>query len=182
MNTNRITRSPTQKPGKGPNGRGFCKWCETEVPKGRRSWCSEACIHESRSVTDLNYQRMLVEKRDKGICALCHVDTQEVSDLASRFHEEATELLGIDLRDGHRFAWWFRARRKHFLAAMGFTREHVWEMDHIVPVSEGGGGCGLDNLRTLCIPCHDEETAKLKGRLAAKARAEKKMPVQLTIE
>ncbi len=40
-----------------------------------------------------------------------------------------------------------------------------WEADHIVPVAEGGGGCGLDNLRTLCTPCHQSETAKLRFRL-----------------
>ncbi len=27
-----------------------------------------------------------------------------------------------------------------------------WEVDHVVPVVEGGGECGLDNLRTLCRP------------------------------
>jgi 5-methylcytosine-specific restriction endonuclease McrA len=41
-------------------------------------------------------------------------------------------------------------------------------MDHIVPVIEGGGGCGLDNLRTLCRKCHVEETAALRKRMAAK--------------
>lgn len=30
---------------------------------------------------------------------------------------------------------------------------------------EGGGGCGLDNLRTLCVPCHQVETEKLRSRL-----------------
>jgi hypothetical protein len=30
---------------------------------------------------------------------------------------------------------------------------------------EGGGGCGLDNLQTLCTPCHRVETEKLRSRL-----------------
>ena len=38
-------------------------------------------------------------------------------------------------------------------------------------VAEGGGCCGLDNLRTLCTPCHRKETAGLRARLTAKARA-----------
>ena len=54
------------------------------------------------------------------------------------------------------------------LRKMGFTREHLWEVDHIKPVSEGGGLCGLDNLRTLCTPCHDAETRRLRMRLAGK--------------
>lgn len=30
---------------------------------------------------------------------------------------------------------------------------------------KGGGSCGLGNIRTLCVPCHQEETKKLRVRL-----------------
>ena len=65
-----------------------------------------------------------------------------------------------------------------------------WQADHKVAVAEGGGGCGLDNLRTLCVsyvaalleflslcfdfhsilhnvqtPCHSKETEQLLARL-----------------
>jgi len=40
-----------------------------------------------------------------------------------------------------------------------------WQADHIVPVSEGGGECDMDNFRTLCTRCHATETEKLKQRL-----------------
>jgi 5-methylcytosine-specific restriction endonuclease McrA len=33
------------------------------------------------------------------------------------------------------------------------TRSY-WDADHIVPVHQGGGECGLDNYRTLCYRCH----------------------------
>ena len=36
----------------------------------------------------------------------------------------------------------------------------LWDADHIIPVKNGGGCCGLDNLRTLCIPCHKNITYK----------------------
>ena len=42
----------------------------------------------------------------------------------------------------------------------------LWQADHIVPVIEGGGECGLDNYRTLCTACHKAETAKLAKRRA----------------
>jgi 5-methylcytosine-specific restriction endonuclease McrA len=45
-------------------------------------------------------------------------------------------------------------------------QEHdFWQADHILAVSEGGGSTGLDNIRTLCTPCHQGETEKLAGRL-----------------
>ena len=40
-----------------------------------------------------------------------------------------------------------------------------WQADHIEAVAEGGGSCGLKNLRTLCVPCHKNETEKLRSRL-----------------
>lgn len=33
---------------------------------------------------------------------------------------------------------------------------HFWQVDHIKPVSSGGGQCSLDNLQTLCTICHKE--------------------------
>jgi len=41
-----------------------------------------------------------------------------------------------------------------------------WNIDHIVAVSDGGGQCDVDNLRTLCTVCHRQVTAR-----QSKARA-----------
>lgn len=40
-----------------------------------------------------------------------------------------------------------------------------WQADHKLAVAEGGGSTGLDNLRTLCTPCHSAETEQLLARL-----------------
>jgi hypothetical protein len=34
-----------------------------------------------------------------------------------------------------------------------------------VPVVEGGGECGIENIRTLCLGCHTSVTRELRGRL-----------------
>lgn len=59
-----------------------------------------------------------------------------------------------------------RARMVLFGLKPGSHIRTLWEMDHIRPVSEGGGSCGLENLRTLCLWCHWGETRKLRKRLA----------------
>ncbi|WIA10259.1 hypothetical protein OEZ85_010458 [Tetradesmus obliquus] len=46
------------------------------------------------------------------------------------------------------------------------TEGHAWHADHILAVYEGGGGCDMDNLRTLCVPCH---AAVTKRQAAARA-------------
>jgi len=46
-----------------------------------------------------------------------------------------------------------------------------WHADHVVPVVEGGGECGLEGMRTLCVPCHKDETAALAKRRAEARKA-----------
>ncbi len=49
---------------------------------------------------------------------------------------------------------------------------HAWQADHIVPVYRGGGRCGLENLRTLCTPCHADVTKQqAKDRAAMRCAA-----------
>ena len=43
----------------------------------------------------------------------------------------------------------------------GNTRSNgasFWEANHKVAVADGGGECGIDNLETLCVPCHLQVT------------------------
>lgn len=46
----------------------------------------------------------------------------------------------------------------------------LWQADHIKPVVEGGGECGIDNLRTLCTACHKSATKELAARRAAERK------------
>jgi 5-methylcytosine-specific restriction endonuclease McrA len=67
------------------------------------------------------------------------------------------------------------ARLKRWSAELteeGFdiSRTTYWDADHILPVVEGGGGCGLNNLRTLCQPCHKRATRELAARRAKDRR------------
>ena len=59
------------------------------------------------------------------------------------------------------------------LIPFGGGASHLWEMDHIVPVEHGGGGCGLDNLQTLCLRCHKAKTAEQARQRAAARAAER---------
>jgi hypothetical protein len=52
-------------------------------------------------------------------------------------------------------------------------------MDHVIPVCEGGGLCGLDGYRTLCIPCHRKVTAELRARLAKKNKRQLTLPMEM---
>jgi len=126
-----------------------CRWCHGEVPKGRRTFCSAACVHAWRLRTDPGYLREQVFLRDRGVCAQCGMDTEALR------------------KDKRKLDY---AARRWFEKEWG-GRRHLWDADHIVAVAEGGGECDLSNLRTLCLKCHRATTAALRVRLRTSASA-----------
>lgn len=148
---------------RGPNGRQLCRKCNVEVPKGRITFCSEECIHEWKLRTQPGYVRDQIRKRDHGICVICKVDTIE---LKKNFFEPNVSSL---------YNRMCRPEQYRKAKELGYSpaRNEWWDADHIVPVCEGGGECGLDNYRTLCQPCHKKVTAELSAKRAAERRAKK---------
>ena len=131
---------------KGPAGRPLCRWCNLEVPARRFTFCSDWCVNEWRLRTDPGYLRDQVFARDKGVCAICRVDARAA--YADLRRSRGTHRLKLLKR-------WGLKR---------ISRKTLWDADHIVPVVEGGGECDLDNLRTLCLVCHRQQTLDLRRR------------------
>jgi ketosteroid isomerase-like protein/5-methylcytosine-specific restriction endonuclease McrA len=125
-----------------------CRWCGSEVPARRRTFCSAACVHEWKLRADPGYLRDQVFLRDKGVCAMCGVDTE-----ALRKNKRKLDY----------------AARRQFEKEWG-SRRNLWDADHIVPVVEGGGECDLANMRTLCVKCHRQATAALRERRKSERR------------
>jgi 5-methylcytosine-specific restriction endonuclease McrA len=120
------------------------------VKPPRRTFCGEACVHEWKIRSSPWYVRREVKKRDKGVCRLC----------------------GLNVIKAHRE--WRRAQpptsdrkaRKSWRAA-----RPRWEADHIVPVADGGGECGLENYRLLCRPCHVRVTLEWRANRVSSINA-----------
>ncbi len=114
----------------------------------RRRW-HPACVEEYEA-SDPREARRRVRLRDRGICRACGLDTRRL----------AREMRGRG-----------RARR---LRERGFhPRRSLWELDHIVPLIEGGSH-EADNLQTLCVPCHRAKTAS-EARQRAARRADESL-------
>lgn len=138
---------------RGPNGLPLCRWCDLEIlARRRRTFCSDYCVHQHRLRTDPGYLRDQVFARDRGVCAVCQADTVAIYAALKRSRGAAREA-GLSI---------YGMKTIH-------ARRSLWDADHILPVAEGGGQCDLDNLRTLCLPCHREATAELRLRLRRRA-------------
>jgi hypothetical protein len=179
----KLLRPPTL----GPNGGKLCRYvrCHNEVPKGRRTWCSDECVHQYRLRSHWSYARSHLRGREKGICQFCATDTRKLKSALMKPWKGAVKLCRQrgwekNLHRHKEFALLAGeyARVAADLSAKGFhgfapelpkhwrPRKHwkepsdLWQADHIVPVSLGGDH-EPSNLRTLCQPCHKTITKTL---------------------
>lgn len=129
--------------------------------------------------------RTHVGRRDKGICALCAVDTERLR-VAAETELRRAEATPITERENwhpkYRNLWRvlvdfegrdYDVNAQYNTSVYPYMRQipTLWQADHIVPVAEGGGGCGLENYRTLCVWCHARETGALRKRLNRRSKA-----------
>lgn len=169
----REERLPEEKMPRGPNGRKLCRQCQTETKPPRRTFCSDACVDAWRLASDAAFLRHNVHERDKGICAVCRLDTDKLR-------------RGLEaLRDLEKYGYGDRGGRESIpdlfkvmkdvhraLGTLWSGRVDYWDADHIQEVVRGGGECGLSNMQTLCLWCHKVKTARLAKERAEERRLE----------
>lgn len=131
-------------------GAGLCRVCGEPVRGGRQTTCSQACGDRVNLSTSAPSQRYAVRRRDRGVCARCGCDTERLERILRRVPVSVKADLGIP--------W-------------GRWGTDLWDMAHVRAVCEGGGVVPgmtvdeiMDNLVTLCIWCHREDTRRLKRK------------------
>ena len=149
--------------------KGHCRWCHGPNPTRRHTWCSPECRTEGG--IRFGMLRHLIDERDHGVCANCGADTEKIQRVLDR---AASSLCPSKVdRFGFACTWDAHREAKRLRALLGApTETRLYEIDHIVPVVEGGGCCGLDNLQTLCWKCHRIDTAVLARRRADRKRGQ----------
>ena len=138
-------------------GKRLCLFCGKQLPKRKVCWCSWDCSHQAYLQCRPGNMRAALSERDKGVCADCGRDTEKLE----KELEELTRKYGLT-KEGR------AAYRQYVVLIYGrwALRRHLWEMNHKQAVAEGGEIWGLENVETLCIPCHQEHTKMLRKRLA----------------
>ena len=184
---------------KGPNGRGLCRQCGVEVPKGRFTFCSDTCVHEWKCRSDPGYQAEQLFKRERGVCQQCGLDCHEALAQLKQLsivvqYGRTPAVAGRYPRNPMRHPYYVPGRRDgdrvpqadqeaaalelaRWFERLGLkprpsyaARSRLWEMDHVVAVEEGGGSCGLEGLTTKCPRCHRAKTREHAARRAERRR------------
>lgn len=121
---------------------GRCRVCGKDTDPAR-TLCCEECEDTYLLGTDNSYLRSRVFARDEGRCARCGLDT-------------------VRLRVAYTIAsTTYPQESKDNLIKLGFYLVRktpvLWHADHIVPI-KNRGALTLDNVQTLCVPCHKRKT------------------------
>jgi 5-methylcytosine-specific restriction endonuclease McrA len=120
--------------------RGICRVCRKPIPSGdrRRTICSAECRTEFKShFLGWGDVTRAVAIRDKGVCADCGMDCERLDKILSRVKD-----------------WKIR---NHVLRVLSFNVDwarSLWEAHHVKPVKHNGPARSIDELITLCVPCH----------------------------
>lgn len=137
-----------------------CTWCGKRVPKGRSKWCSDECVDQFNTRCSPQYAKNIVERRDGFICQICGRDIKK----CKRIWKHVNGYLKAVRLNGSRYGERCDPLDCEAAAALGFGRGGWHEVDHIIPVVEGGGLCPIENLRTVCGACHSDVTNALAKR------------------
>jgi hypothetical protein len=124
---------------------GGCAWCGAALPLGRRRWCRDACSEAFWKNHWWSLARQAAKRRDRWRCVRCgRAAPKRPSAHAFAAREEYLAA----------FRGWRAARKTGRL-----------EVNHREPCAglHGTLSClhHLDNLETLCVPCHRLHTAAL---------------------
>lgn len=145
----------------------ICRFCGGVCPGKRTAWCSQACVDEFfLTCHDPTAIENYITERDKEVCQVCGLDLKRfVKDFLEtpldKIEQRLWRLEGFVSKEKlSQFEPNLRGCQK-ILAEL--TRRRLWEIDHKVPVHQGGGLCPLDQLSTLCLPCHKKKTQRQRN-------------------
>lgn len=144
---------------------GRCRLCDEPLDGSRRSWCSEECSSAYYFVTSSSVLRYHVYQRDHGVCATCNTDC---SALEIRIYGYDTLLKLPTPQSAVKRPHYMVKAMRYEMQKLGFSiasNRSFWDADHRVALEEGGSW-RIENVQTLCVPCHKAKTAEHTTRRA----------------
>jgi hypothetical protein len=147
------------------NGKRLCNVCGSDLPRNRGYntpesirdlFCSDKCALRYTHTVKPGGLREDLFGVERGVCCRCERDC----------HAFVRALQVHKKRARHDMILRFDPRYRRYprlLHQLAYTAHEgsAWHADHIVPVFEGGGECGLENMQTLCTMCHQSSSRSL---------------------
>lgn len=146
-------------------GEKICVMCGKALDGKKRRWCGnpECFTLVALRSGDQTIMRRWLQDREKCICQICGMDCK----LLERVISWVLQYGGDRSSYGSIYGEMILGELKEMGVILKITQWSnfvTWEADHIKPLAEGGEH-HENNIRTLCVACHAEETRLLQGRL-----------------
>ncbi|OMJ16344.1 DNA annealing helicase and endonuclease ZRANB3 [Smittium culicis] len=161
---------------RGPRSFCLCRYCGKETNSSYQTFCDKFCVQEFQYRTRPEEVRTKLLDRDAGICQICSFPAHEwYKKISNCNYEQAIKLLDSlesELSPAWRkktniirdFSNWEKNLITGEESCKLLNSGMFWESAHILDVQYGGGGCGLEGYRLLCVPCHDKESLNAISR------------------
>lgn len=140
-----------------------CAWCEdVEVTGKRRKYCSDNC---SMSADIHCYPQSPTAKLWRFVhvqgcaCASCGVSFED--QIRAKVKRRIDDRI-LNAERGLVYNW-DKIDSPVSLHFLGNNTGDELQVDHIIPISRGGVGVGIDNVQVLCVNCHKAKTAREAG-------------------
>ena len=178
-----------------------CGKTKAEFKKGMRVYCSKVCRDEYASkYTHWSEVREKVLNRDKLTCQECGInpskqrklnkkeekkrlkewaksnkmiiDTwrdERLVNLSKSFEEEYNRIMNDGFAMDRAISW--EEKTQLFRGIPNNSVE--MEVDHIVPIAQGGDMWDMNNMKTLCKKCHKKKTKKDIRKISIDKKIEK---------
>jgi len=147
------------------------------LPDRAALFCSADCDRAAAVATSSGAARRALYQLERGVCQECRLDCQLLLRRLQMIRKGspnwrtrrrlAVYQMAPDFADAKHHKW-----VEHMVTSA--VAGNVWHADHIVAVFQGGGGCGVENLRTLCVRCHSAVTSRQAAQRAEARQARKK--------
>ncbi|OLY82786.1 DNA annealing helicase and endonuclease ZRANB3 [Smittium mucronatum] len=167
---------------RGPRAYCLCRYCGKETDSYYQTFCNRNCVLEFQVRTKAQHVRTNLLERDGGVCQLCGFPAHQwYKKISTSNYSQAMELLDTIEREQSPL-WkkktgstrninnWTRHGTHEYCKL--FNSGMFWEAAHIRDVADGGGVCGLEGYRILCVPCHERESM---NRIVMKAQSRNAM-------
>jgi hypothetical protein len=136
--------------------------------------------HRGRAKQDAFFKKHVPDNPQRGypMAHLGHCYDQHIFRHAPKFVEYKEKIALWRSYVNRQHEIYNRLLRRIGLSVGDLTKS-LWEAHHITAVKEGGGGCGMDGLETLCIWCHKKESAAQQAKWAKERRIKTTGQVEL---